>query len=73
MRNNYNKKKITFISKFKLIKYLFIFLIFILASFYFYDYILEKKIHREIIQEFSKKNDFVLRRYKAHRAKEPPQ
>ena len=42
MRNNYNKKKISFISKFKLIKYLFIFLIFILASFYFYDYILEK-------------------------------
>ena len=66
MRNNYNKKKITFISKFKLIKYLFIFLIFILASFYFYDYILEKKIHREIIQEFSKKNDFVLASYETN-------
>lgn len=66
MRNNYNKKKITFISKFKLIKYLFIFLIFILASFYFYDYILEKKIHREIIQEFSKKNDFVLVSYETN-------
>ena len=52
MRNNYNKKKITFISKFKLIKYLFIFLIFILASFYFYDYIVEKKIQRKIIEEF---------------------
>ena len=66
MRNNYNKKKITFISKFKLIKYLFIFLIFILASFYFYDYILKKKIHREIIQEFSKKNDFVLASYETN-------
>ena len=66
MRNNYNKKKITFISKFKLIKYLFIFLIFILASFYFYDYILEKKIHREIIEEFSKKNDFVLASYETN-------
>ena len=39
---------------------MFIFLIFILVSFYFYNNILEKKIHREIIQEFSKKNDFVL-------------
>ena len=66
MRNNYNKKKITFISKFKLIKYLFIFLTFILASFYFYDYILEKKIHREIIQEFSKKNNFVLASYETN-------
>ena len=66
MRNNYNKKKITFISKFKLIKYMFIFLTFILASFYFYDYILEKKIHREIIQEFSKKNNFVLASYETN-------
>ena len=66
MRNNYNKKKITFISKFRLIKYLLIFLTLIVASFYFYDYILEKKIHREIIQEFSKKNNFVLESYQTN-------
>ena len=67
MRNNYNKKKITFISKFKLIKYLLIFLTLILASFYFYDYILEKKIYREIIQDFSKNNNFVLSSYETNK------
>ena len=66
MRNNYNKKKITFISKFKLIKYIIIFLTLILASFYIYDYILKKKIYREIIQEFSKKNNFVLASYETN-------
>ncbi len=69
MRNNYNKKKITFISKFKLIKYLLIFLTLILASFYFYDYILEKKIYREIVQEFSKKNNFVLDSFETNELK----
>ena len=43
MRNNYNKKKITFISKFKLFKYLFIILTLILASFFIYDEFFEKK------------------------------
>ena len=66
MRNNYNKKKINFISKFKLIKYLLIFLTLILASFYIYDYILKQKIYIEIIQEFSKKNNFVLGSYKTN-------
>ena len=60
MRNNYNKKKITLISKSKLIKYLLVFSTLILVSFYIYDNFLEKKLHREIIQEFSKKNNFVL-------------
>ena len=67
MRNSYNKKKITFISKSKLTKYLLVFLTLTLVLFYFYDYFLEKKIYREIIQEFSKKNDFVLTSYETNK------
>ncbi len=67
MRNNYNKKKISFISKFKLVKYLLIFLTLILVSFYIYDYFIEKKIYKEIIQEFSNKNNFVLASYETNK------
>ena len=67
MRNNYNKKKITFISKSKLIKYLLVFLTIILLSFYIYNNFLEKKLYIDFIQEFSKKNNFVLASYETNK------
>ena len=66
MRNSYNKKKITLISKSKLIKSVIVFLTLILVSFYIYDNFLEKKLYREIIKEFSKKNNFVLASYETN-------
>ena len=66
MRNSYNKKKITLISKSKLIKSVIVFLTLILVSFYIYDNFLEKKLYREIIKEFSKKNNFLLTSYETN-------
>ena len=66
MRNSYNKKKINFVSKYKLIKYLLVFLTLILVSFYIYNNFLEKKLYREIILEFSKKNNFILASYETN-------
>lgn len=66
MSNNYNKKKITFISKSRLIKYLLVFSTLILVSFYIYDNLIKKKLYREIIQEVSKKNNYVLTSYETN-------
>ncbi len=62
MRSNFNKKKINF-SIFRLIKYSIIIFTLSIISFFVYYNFLEKKIYKEIIQEFSEKNNYLLTSY----------
>tara|TARA_Y100001970_G_scaffold279986_1_gene388216 strand:+ start:3620 stop:4393 length:774 start_codon:yes stop_codon:yes gene_type:complete len=63
MSTSFNKKRITFISSSKIIKYSLILLILFLISFYIYDKIILKKNYIEIVQKFSENNNYLLTSY----------
>ncbi len=63
MRNNFNKKKINFISITRLIKYIIVILTLSLISFFIYDEFLEKKRYIKFLQKFSEKNNYLLTSY----------
>ena len=63
MRNNFNKKKISFISLSKIIKYLIVILIFFVLSFFIYDELFKQKKYKQFIQEFSEKTNYLFISY----------
>ncbi len=63
MRNNFNKKKISFISLSKIIKYLIVILIFFVLSFFLYDEFLKQKKYKKFLQEFSEKTNYLFTSY----------
>ena len=63
MRNNFNKKKISFISLSKIIKYLIVILIFFVLSFFIYDELFKQKKYKQFLQEFSEKTNYLFTSY----------
>ena len=63
MRNNFNKKKISFISLSKIIKYLIVILIFFVLSFFIYDELFKQKKFKQFLQEFSEKTNYLFTSY----------
>ena len=63
MRNNFNKKKISFISLSKIVKYLIVILIFFVLSFFIYDELFKQKKYKQFLQEFSEKTNYLFTSY----------
>ena len=63
MRNNFNKKKISFISLSKIIKYLIVILFFFVLSFFIYDELFKQKKYKQFLQEFSEKTNYLFTSY----------